>query len=81
MVMAEELTAALDTAIVTARAEYRRAVIELATREAANDAALVREPADVDRIHQARTRVIALEAAREELSRMIDEGSLLTNDW
>lgn len=80
MVLSEELTTALETASVTARAEYRRAVIELATREARPVAVPVREPADIDRIHHARTRVIALEAAREELARMIDESASLIDD-
>jgi hypothetical protein len=78
--LSEELTTALDAALVTARAEYRKAVLQLAMRESTPDAASVHEPADVDRIHHARTRVIALEAAREELSRMIAEGASLTID-
>ena len=69
MASAEDLTKALDAALVTARAEYRQAVIELAEREAGKASSPAREPADVDRIHHARTRVIALDAAREELSR------------
>ena len=69
MASAEDLTNALDAALVTARAEYRQAVIELAEREAGKASSPDREPADVDRIHHARTRVIALDAAREELSR------------
>lgn len=80
MPTAQELTNALDTALVTARAEYRSAVLELATREAAKDASDRREPADVDRIHHARTRVIALDHAREELSCMIDEDASLSSD-
>jgi len=78
-VVAEELTIALEAALVTARAEYREAVIQLATREASQDAASMREPANVDRIHHARTRVIALEAAREELYRMINDGASPTS--
>lgn len=74
MASANEMTSALDVALATARAEYRDAVIELATAEAAKDLGPAREPADIDRIHHARTRVIGLDAAREELSRMIDEG-------
>lgn len=70
---ADELTSALDAALVTARAEYRNAVIELADRETAKNDSADREPADVDRIHHARTRVIALEAAREELARSAQE--------
>lgn len=77
MVLSNELTAALDAALVTARAEYRKAVVELATREAAKDASPEREPADVEHIHHARTRVIALDAARDELSQMIEEGAPL----
>jgi hypothetical protein len=79
MVLSEELIIALETALVTARTEYRKAVIQLATREAKPVAVPVREPA-VDRIHHARTRVIALEAAREELARMIDESASLVSD-
>jgi hypothetical protein len=74
MASADELTNALDAALATARAEYRQAVIELAAREAAKDLSPTREPADIDRIHHARTRVISLDAAREELSRIIHEG-------
>ena len=70
----EQLTGALDAALVTARAEYRNAVLRLATDEASKDPSSGREPADVDHIHHARTRVIALDAAREELSRMVDDG-------
>jgi hypothetical protein len=80
MVSPNELTNALDAALATARAEYRQAVIELATREAAKDSSVTREPADVDRIHHARTRVIALDAARDELSTIVDEGAPLTSD-
>jgi hypothetical protein len=80
MVVAEELASAVEAALVTARAEYRKAVIQLATREATKTDASVRELADVDRIYHARTRVIALEAAREELACMIDDGASLTED-
>jgi len=80
MVSPNELANALDTALDTARAEYREAVIELAAREAAKDSSPAREPADVDRIHHARTRVIALDAARDELSKIIDEGAPLASD-
>ena len=75
----EDLTSALDAALVTARAEYRNAVLHLATDEASKDLSSDREPADVDHIHHARTRVIALDAAREELSRMIDDGAPLND--
>ncbi|WP_242137529.1 hypothetical protein [Sphingomonas sp. TREG-RG-20F-R18-01] len=80
MVSANELADALDAARVAARAEYRQAVIALAGREAAKDAGPDRAPADVDRLHHARTRVIALDAARDELSQMIDEGAPLIGD-
>jgi hypothetical protein len=76
MASADDMTNALDMALVAARSEYRDAVVELATREAAKDVSGAREPADIDRIHHARTRVIGLDAAREELSRMIDEGAV-----
>jgi len=79
MPTAEELTNALDTALVTARTEYRDAVLELATRETSKHRSSDREPADVDHIHHARTRVIALDHAREELTRMIDEGASLAS--
>ena len=79
MVSANELTNALDAALDTARAEYREAVVELATREAAKDASPTRGLADVDRIHHSRTRVIALDAAREALSTMVDEGAPLVS--
>jgi ankyrin repeat protein len=75
----ENLTNAIDAALNTARSEYRKAVLDLATHEASKDISSDREPADVDRIHQARTRVIALDAAREELAHMIDEGPLLSS--
>lgn len=76
----EELANALDTALATARAEYRSAVLELATSEAAIGVASDREPANVDHIHRARTRVIALDHAREELTLMIDEGASLSRN-
>lgn len=72
MASTDELTNALDAALITARAEYQQAVIELAEREAAKTSSSNREAADGDHIHHARTRVIALEAAREELSRRPD---------
>jgi len=37
MASADEMTNALDVALATAHAEYKDAVIELATREAAKD--------------------------------------------
>lgn len=80
MKSSDELVIALDMALATAHTEYRNAVVQLAEREAAKDSAPSREPADVDHIHHARTRVIALDAAREELSQMIDEGVPLTSD-
>lgn len=80
MKSSSEMINALDMAIATANIEYRNAVIQLAEREATKDSAPSREPADVDHIHHARTRVIALDAAREELSRMINEGASLTSD-
>lgn len=76
MSTAENLIKAMDAALGTARVEYRNAVLDLATEEGRKHASSGREPANVDRIHHARTRVIALEAAREELSRIIDEGAL-----
>lgn len=80
MPLSEELITALETALITARAEYRNEVVQLATREAKAVAVPVREPTDVDRIHHARTRIIALDAAREELARMIDESAPLIDD-
>lgn len=77
MSTAENLTNAMNAALDTARAEYRNAVLELARDEAAKPVSGDREPANVDHIHHARTRVIALEAAREEMARMIDEGAPL----
>ena len=77
MSTAENLTNALNAALDTARAEYRDAVLELARHEAAKASSADREPADVDHIHHARTRVIALEAAREEMARMIGDGTPL----
>ena len=73
----ETLVNALDKALITARDEYQRAVLELATLEARKETSSDREPADVDHIHQARTRTIALEAAREELVRMIADGAVV----
>ena len=75
----DELTSALDAALVTARAKYRDAVLQLATVEASKSPSSGREPADVDHIHHARTRMIALDAAREELSRMGDGRVSLDN--
>lgn len=75
----EHLTNAMDAALDTARVEYRNAVLELAMEEARKHDSSNREPANVDRIHHARTRVIALDAAREELTRMIDEGVPLSS--
>ena len=76
MSTSEHLTNALDEALETARDEYRNAVLELATQEASKPTSSRRELANVDRIHHARTRVIALDAARDELARMIEEGAL-----
>lgn len=79
MSTAKNLSNAINAALDTARAEYRNAVLELATDEERKHTSSNREPADVDRIHHARTRVIALDAAREELTRMIDEGAPLSS--
>ena len=76
MSTSEHLINALDEALETARDEYRNAVLELATQEASKHTSSHRELANVDRIHHARTRVIALDAARDELARMIEEGAL-----
>lgn len=78
MSTAGHLTNAMDAALDTAREEYRSALLELARQEADKAAFPRREPANVDRIHHARTRVIALDAAREELARMIEEGTPLS---
>lgn len=75
MATAQEMTSTLDKALVTAGADYRAAVVQLASRESTADVTSASEHADVDRIHYARTRVIALDVAREELSRMIAEGA------
>ena len=72
----KELSSALNEALVTARAEYESAVLQLATDEASKVRSSNRELADVDHIHRARTRVIALEAARDELSRMVNESAV-----
>lgn len=74
MSTAEHLSNAMDAALNTARGEYRSAVLELASQQADKIDTPRREPADVDRIHHARTRVIALDAARDELGRMIEKG-------
>lgn len=62
-----ELVSALDAAIAMAEEKYQRSIIELATAEAAKSSPIDRELADIDDIHHARTRVIALHAARDEL--------------
>lgn len=79
MSRAENLINAMEAALDTARVEYRNAVLKLATDEGSKPASSDREPANVDRIHHARTRVIALDAAREELTRMINEGVALSS--
>ena len=76
MSMTEKLTIAIDAALETARDEYREAVLALANVEASKATSPNREPANVDRIHHARTRVIALEAAREEMVLATEEGDL-----
>lgn len=78
MTTAENLMNAMDAALDTARTEYRNAVLELATDEERKHGSSNREPANVDSIHHARTRVIALDAAREELTRMIEDGASLS---
>ncbi|MGI4811686.1 MAG: hypothetical protein ACRYF2_26745 [Janthinobacterium lividum] len=67
---APDMKNALDAAIELARKAYQRAVIELAQSESAKDRSIDDGLADVDQIHRTRTRVIALEAARDELSRI-----------
>ncbi|KQT62607.1 hypothetical protein ASG54_18050 [Aureimonas sp. Leaf460] len=79
MTTAKNLMNAMDTALDTARAEYRNAVLALATDEERKHEASNRQPANVDSIHHARTRVIALDAAREELARVIEEGASLSS--
>lgn len=61
---------ALDTALELARKAYQKAVIELAQSERAKDISIDDDLADVDQIHRTRTRVLALESARDELSRI-----------
>lgn len=78
MAVADELRSALEEALAAACHEYRHAVLELAGVEAAKNGASARKLADVEHIHQARTRLIALEAAREELSRTLDESAPLS---
>ncbi len=72
------LIRALDAALVKARTEYRNAVIALAKAEAAKGDSSTAELANVDHIHSARTRIIALEAARHELSEP-DDGNSVAN--
>ena len=79
MSTAENLINAMDAALDNARVEYRDAVLDLATEEDRKLASSDGELANVDRIHHARTRVIALDAAREELTRIIDEGASLSS--
>jgi hypothetical protein len=67
MTLTTELLGALDAALVCAEECYKRAVIELATAESEKSPGNEREPANIDDIHHARTRVIALQAAREKL--------------
>ena len=63
-----------DAAIERARKAYQKAVVELAQSESAKDRSIDDGLADVDQIHRTRTRVIALEAARDELSRISIHG-------
>ena len=79
MSTAENLINAMDAALDNARVEYRDAVLDLATEEDRKHASSDGELATVDRIHHARTRVIALDAAREELTRIIDERASLSS--
>ena len=72
----EEMKSGFDAALLKARKEYRKAVIELATSEAAKGHADGDDLADVDHLHIARTRVIALEAASQELTEAIDAGDM-----
>ena len=75
---ANEMKSALGRALLNARKEYRKAVIELATSEAAKGAADGDDLADVDHLHSARTRIIALEAASQELTEAIEAGDMVT---
>lgn len=65
---------ALDAALERARKAYQKAVIELTKSEMMKDSSIDDDLADVEQIHSTRTRVIALEAARDELSRISING-------
>ena len=67
---APDMKNALDAAIERARKAYQKAVIELTESEMTKDSSIDEDLADVDQIHSTRTRVIALEAARDEFSRI-----------
>lgn len=70
MAVTQDLLSALNAAIGSAEQEYQRAVFELAAAEAGKPSSAERALADVDGVHHARTRVIALHAAREELIKL-----------
>lgn len=79
MIVTNDMVQALVTALKAAQTEYRRAVFNLALSEAANVASGVQTLVDVDHIHQARVRVLALEAAVEELTRLSREPDTLSD--
>jgi len=63
----DKLLAGLEAALLEAKSSYRKMVIQLAILEAQKDDSGVRVLADTQHVHTARTRVIALEAAIDEL--------------
>lgn len=70
MTVTDDMIDALGTALAAAKNEYRRAVFALALSKAAKVSSGVETLVDAEEIHHARVRVVALEAAVEELGLM-----------
>lgn len=73
MLATKDLVSTLDAAIGSAEEEYRLAVIGLAIAELKKPFSTEREPANIDKVHHVRTRVIALHAARDQLTKSLAE--------
>lgn len=68
MIVTDDMVDALATALNAARDDYRKAVFTLAISETAKAVSGILTLADIDEIHHARVRLVALEAAVGELN-------------
>lgn len=68
MIVTNDMVDALAGALDAAKDDYRKAVFTLAISEAAKATSGILTLADIDKVHLARVRLVALEAAVAELN-------------